>query len=109
MNKIIILLLMATIGVGCSHPTQRRVYACDCKQMAEVSKNIKESIGNANNKSDEEMEDFHLLLEEMEDAIIQLERTFVRTNCSQRMVDGIQHDGWFEITDKDTNYTYFDY
>lgn len=67
--------------------------------MAEVSKNIKESIGNANNKSDEEMED----------VILQLERTFVRTNCSQRMVDGIQHDGWFEITDKDTNYTYFNY
>jgi len=99
MNKIIILLLMSTIGVGCSHPTQRRVYACDCKQMAEVSKNIKESIGNANNKSDEEMED----------VILQLERTFVRTNCSQRMVDGIQHDGWFEITAKDTNYTYFNY
>lgn len=98
-NKIIILLLLATIGVGCSRPTQRRVYACDCKQMAEVSKNIKESISNANNMSDEEMKD----------VIIQLERTFVRTNCNQRMVDGIQHDGWFEITAKDTIYTYFYY
>ena len=99
LNKIIILLLLATIGVGCSHPTQRRVYACDCKQMAEVSKNIKESIGKANNMSDEKMED----------VIIQLERTFVRTNCSQRMVDGLQHDVWFEITAKDTIYTYFWY
>lgn len=99
MNKIIILLLLATIGAGCSHPTQRRVYACDCKQMAEVSKSIKESISDANNMSDEEMED----------VIMQLERTFVRTNCSQRMVDGIQYDGWFEITAKDTAYTYFQY
>jgi hypothetical protein len=85
--------------VGCSNPSQRRVYACDCKQMSEVSKNIKESIANANNKSDEEMED----------VIMQLERTFVRVNCTQRMVDGIQHDGWFEIRATDTVYTYFYY
>jgi hypothetical protein len=97
--KYTILILLALTVIACSEPKQRRVYACDCKQMAEVSKNIKESIGKVNNMSDEEMED----------VIIQLERTFVRTNCSQRMVDGLQHDVWFEITAKDTIYTYFWY
>lgn len=98
MKNVILILLTLTV-VSCSRSKQKRVYACDCNQRAKVSQNIKESIKDANNMSDEEMED----------VISQLETTYVRMNCSQRTVNGIQHDGWYEITETDTTYTYYQY
>jgi hypothetical protein len=97
--KYTILILLALTVIACSEPKQRRVYACDCNQKAKVALDIKESIKNANNMSDEEMED----------VIHQLELTYVRMHCGERMVNGMQHDGWYEITETDTTYTYYQY
>lgn len=97
--KTILIMLMALTVIACSQPGQKRVYACDCNQRAKVAQDVKESIKNANNMSDEEMED----------VIRQLEQTYVRMHCGERMVNGMQHDGWFEITESDTTYTYYKY
>lgn len=96
MKKLFVLLLVLA---SCNHPRDMVVYACDCKEKEKVVLDIKESIKNANNMSDEEMED----------VIIQLERTFVRTNCHQAKVKGIQRDGWWEITQTDSCMTYYNY
>lgn len=98
-NSISLILIISTLLVSCDHPTKTLVYACDCEQQKKVALDIKESIKNANNMSDEEMED----------VIIQLEHTFIKVNCGQRMIDAVRHDGWVELTPKDTTYRYYNY
>ena len=69
-----LLLLFAIFLIGCGNKQElRRV--CTCEQMEKVNSFVKESIKNANNMSDEEMED----------VIAELYKVGVYTNCTQRM------------------------
>lgn len=52
-------------------------YECSCEEQAKVSSFIQSSIKNANNMSDEEMED----------VIIELRRTGIKTTCHQRLIN----------------------
>lgn len=99
MKKLLILLAIIGLLASCETKTQKIIYACTCEQQQKVSDNIKSSIKSANNMSDEEMED----------VIIQLEKTFVRTNCQQKLANIIIHDGWVEITQQDSCITYYNY
>ncbi len=76
------LLLFCTIGLvlaSCGRKDgEARMYACNCEQKAKVAEHIATSIKNANNMSDEEMED----------VIEQLEKTYVHIICSQKIVKG---------------------
>lgn len=74
------------------------VYGCNCEQKQQVAKDIKESIKNANNMSDEEMED----------VIIQLERTYVRTHCNQVKVKA-KNNGGYLLIDQVDSLTYYNY
>ncbi len=81
--------MVLVIIVGCSggndHPQVEKKpktnkylrYVCSCEQQARAASFVKETIKEANNMSDEEMED----------VISQLERTSVRLHCSQKMVE----------------------
>ena len=76
---------------------QTLVFVCSCEQQKEISKWVKESIGNANNHSDEEMED----------VIYQLEKTAVRLTCQQQLKTIHYHNGDVVSVEKDSCETIF--
>lgn len=100
MKKIITLILIAFTVTSCERDVKQRVYGCSKSQQSKVSEFIQSSIKNANNMSDEEMED----------VIYQLEHTAVRCNCSQYEVN-IHHEGddMGEISDGVDSLIYYRY
>lgn len=92
MRNIIFILILPFFLTSCYSETKRKklVYTCNCEQQAKASSFVKETIGAANNMSDEEMED----------VISQLERTSIKLHCSQTYKDIIYRDGFIvEILD----------
>jgi hypothetical protein len=57
MKKLISLIAVIVICISCERDVKSRVYGCSKTQQAKVSEFIQNSIKNANNMSDEEMED----------------------------------------------------
>ena len=103
MKKLLLILTVAAVFTSCGgHKTQKSFYVCNCEQRAKVASDIKESIKNANNMSDEEMED----------VVAQLELTYVRTNCNQQLVDIMLYpyeNGHYEFLKMDSSLTYYNY
>jgi hypothetical protein len=62
-------------------------YVCNCKQIEKVSDFIEKSIKNANNMSDEEMED----------VIEELHRTAVKVNCDRKNIKAVREAGSIKI------------
>lgn len=81
MKKIILIAFCISL-ISCSETRKEKAYGCTMKQKKELTDFLKTSIKDANNMSDEEMED----------VIWQLERTGVHMFCSQYEVD-VYHDG----------------
>lgn len=78
---------------------QQLVFVCSCEQQQEVSKWVKESINNANNHSDEEMED----------VIYQLEKTAVKLTCQQKLKTIHYRNGNIVSVEKDSCETIFNF
>jgi len=74
-------ILLACVFYSCSDK-QRVRYVCSCEQNEKVGMFLKETIADANNMSDEEMED----------VIHELNETAVRLNCSQKLI-WFTHEG----------------
>lgn len=74
MKKIIILIFTAFLLYSCSDDSEKRVvfYEADSVGKQNIVKFIKETIGDANNKSDEEMED---VIEELRETGVKLYAT----------------------------------
>lgn len=74
MKKISLLPLI--FFLGCADIQTKTVKVCDCEEKIKVTSFIQNSVKNANNMSDEEMED----------VIRQLEYTGIRTICSDKLI-----------------------
>lgn len=79
--KAFIILMLSLFLFSCSSSIQDK-YVCNCKQKKEVQEFVANHIKDANNMSDEEMED----------VIAQLRVTAIKTICQQKPV-WINHDG----------------
>lgn len=92
------LLLIIIIVTGCEY--KKTCYVCDKEQREKVADFVSKNIKNANNMSDEEMED----------VIKELRTTAIITYCDQRLVtvDRKGNVKW-EQSKRDTNLTYFPY
>lgn len=100
MKKIILALVISLALASCKKTSNELLHVCNCQQQAAASVFVKESISDANNMSDEEMED----------VISQLERTAVRLNCSQKYVSVTRVDGLLQsINDANPNETIYPY
>ena len=100
MKYLTFLIFISLLFTSCgdtSTQTQQLVYVCSCEQQKEVSAWVKESINNANNHSDEEMED----------VISQLERTAVRVTCQQKLKTFRYNNGSVVSVEKDSCETIF--
>ena len=73
--KYLFLLLFLTM-LSCTQHYQAPRTVCTCEQSEKVAAAVERSIKNANNMSDEEMED----------VVIQLERTYRNTYCRDKMM-----------------------
>ena len=73
-NKLI--LLAALILSSCGEPDTAYVNICTCAQNEKVMYFVERTTGDANNRSDEEMED----------VIAELWLVGVRTNCPKRLI-----------------------
>ena len=98
MKKLFIIFALISI-VSCTDKGQERVYDCSPSQQKKVSEFIATSIKNANNMSDEEMED----------VIKQLEHTAVRCNCSQYVVEVEYSDSRADILQRADSLNYYRY
>ena len=81
MRKIIIILVALFIFTSCEFPKQEKhrlapAYVCNCKEKEKLEQFLSNTIKDANNMSDEEMED----------VIPELRASGVKTFCSQRLV-----------------------
>lgn len=99
MKQIIFALAVCLLLSSCEREEVRLMYVCDCQQQAQASQFIKESIGPANNMSDEEMED----------VINQLERTAVRLHCTQEYKRVRIGESLFEVIDAKEGQTVYNY
>jgi hypothetical protein len=99
MKQIIFALSVCLFLSSCVREETRLVYVCDCQQQAQASQFIKETIGPANNMSDEEMED----------VISQLERTAVKLHCIQQYKKVRIGEGLFEAIDAKEGQTVYYY
>ena len=91
MKNLLILCLLFLLA-SCADTSQSNVTVCNCQQKEKVANLIHSSIKNANNYSDEEMED----------VISQLEQTYRRTICSETLGTYKNDGGW-------SSHWYFDY
>jgi hypothetical protein len=74
--KLFLILLIASCLYSCeSGEFQSNRSVCNCKEREKVKEFVASSIKNANNMSDEEMED----------VIYQLQKTGVQINCHQKI------------------------
>lgn len=99
-------IMVMLIIVGCSNEQQqpktfkRLMRVCTCEQQAKAANFMKETIKQANNMSDEEMED----------VIYQLEQTAVRLHCPQKLMKYPQHEnGLNEPLNLDSCETVYNY
>lgn len=81
MKKLFFLLIIGIIS-SCSQQYDKLIITCNCEQRERVNELIQSSIKNANNYSDEEMED----------VVSQLEDTYIRTTCG-RSLGTFKHPG----------------
>lgn len=93
MKKLVILLALTVIFASCERTEKRNIYVCDCEQQKKAAEFVQTSIKNANNMSDEEMED----------VIHQLERTAVKLNCMQKYKNITIRDGATKIVNDLSN------
>lgn len=77
MKKILSIILITISITSCDYRSERMMTVCNCEQKKELKDFIQSSIKNANNMSDEEMED----------VIYELRRTGLKVICDQRMID----------------------
>ena len=84
--KLLYVPMLIILFSSCTRVEDKMLFSCDCQQQKEAAKFVKESIKDANNMSDEEMED----------VISQLERTSVRLHCSKKTYKVRVGDGVFE-------------
>lgn len=84
MKNLLILFLITFLFSSCFKDKERLIFVCSCSQMDEVQEFVGNHIEDANNKSDEEMED----------VISELYRTGVKLNCEQRIFI-TDHHGYF--------------
>jgi len=101
MKKII---LSISLIIMCAWDTQPETkveiqYGCNCAQKQKVANWVQASIADANNKSDEEMED----------VIMQLERTAVRLICPQRQVKMIKYSNEYWRVNQIDSLSYYNY
>lgn len=82
MNKILLYVTLSIFVFGCSR--QQPVVACSESQLKAVSVFVQQNIKDANNMSDEEMED----------VVLQLERTGIKTLCGTQIMS--VRDGYIE-------------
>lgn len=75
MEKNILLLVSCTLLLSCGD-VQREEWVCNCTESQKVSDFVSANIKNANNMSDEEMED----------VLIELRRTGIKLNCHQELL-----------------------
>jgi len=96
MKYIIFLLILSSCGYR-----EGQVRVCNCEQQEKVLSFVQNSIKNANNMSDEEMED----------VVSQLERTGVRTICGQTRGRFSNNGGAFDwnSVEKDSCKVYYPY
>ncbi len=72
MKNLILIALLLLTACGSQQDTR---FICNCEQKKEVQRFIEAHIKDANNMSDEEMED----------VIVQLQRTAISVTCTQRL------------------------
>jgi hypothetical protein len=83
MKTVIVSLCLVFFALlSCNQRTQKYYYVCNCEESENVEKFITENIKNANNYSDEEMED----------VIHELRLDGIRLNCHQRLI-WVEGDG----------------
>lgn len=75
MRLIILCVLLSTLLVGCGKD-DRYLYVCNCEQKKAVQEFVGSVTRDANNYSDEEMED----------VINELYKVAVRTNCPKKVL-----------------------
>lgn len=80
MKKLLFIIICAMGIVSCDQRIKENIYVCDCEQQKLASKFVSDNMKNANNMSDEEMED----------VISQLERTGVKLNCSKKRMSVVK-------------------
>jgi len=80
-RKICIFVIMSLslyLLTNCDYRQEKLMTVCDCEQKKDVKDFIQSSIKNANNMSDEEMED----------VIYELRKTGLSIICDRQMIDG---------------------
>ena len=98
MKKIIFVLTVITIS-SCSDK-KIRCYVCDKQEKEKVEKFVSSNIKNANNMSDEEMED----------VILELTETAIKINCRQKFFDAkFNGDLDYNAIEKNEDETVFPY
>lgn len=75
MKKSILLSSLSILFFSCSD-VQRQEWICNCKENQKASDFIAANVKNANNMSDEEMED----------VLTELRRTAIKLNCHQELL-----------------------
>lgn len=88
MKKYIKIFTLLTL-ISCGSPVQRLKWVCTCEQQKEVAKFVKETVGDANNMSDEEMED----------VVKELKQTGIELHCGQRLMWTKRQHPWRVIPD----------
>lgn len=85
---LILIVLSGLLNFSCDnengggHESTKANFVCNCEQTKKVSEFIQTSIKNANNMSDEEMED----------VIQELHRTAVKVNCDRKNIKAIRDE-----------------
>lgn len=79
MKKLLFIIGILAILTSCDYREEKLITVCSCEQKKEVKEFIQSSIKNANNMSDEEMED----------VIHQLRVTGFEVICDKRMIDAL--------------------
>ena len=98
MKKLILLFILVALS-SCADK-KIRCYICDKEEKEKVEKFVSSNIKNANNMSDEEMED----------VIEELTNTAIKINCRQKFFDGkFNGDLNYNAIDKKEDETVFPY
>lgn len=102
MIKILVAIFFAVALSACDTTTERQVvvWACNCEEKAAAANWVGEHIGDANNHSDEEMED----------VILQLQKTAVQLHCKRlQMQLSTDNAGNIRSAPNDSCVTIYDY
>ena len=77
MRNLLFIILATLTLTSCDYRSQKMMTVCNCEQKKDLRDFIQSSIKNANNMSDEEMED----------VIYELRRTGLKVICDEKMID----------------------